>query len=37
VAGSQAVAARHAAQNVRRYLRGDPPAGIVRREDYAGR
>jgi hypothetical protein len=34
VAGSHAVAAQHAAENVRRYLRGEPAAGVVRREDY---
>ncbi|TCO19602.1 phosphoglycerate dehydrogenase-like enzyme [Kribbella steppae] len=34
VAGSHASAARHAAQNVRRYLEGQSPAGIVRPDDY---
>jgi phosphoglycerate dehydrogenase-like enzyme len=34
VAGSHAVAARHAAANVRRYLQGGSLAGTVRREDY---
>jgi phosphoglycerate dehydrogenase-like enzyme len=34
VTGSHAFAARHAAENVRRYLRGEPAAGVVRREDY---
>jgi phosphoglycerate dehydrogenase-like enzyme len=34
VAGSHAVAARHAAANVRRYLQDGSLAGMVRREDY---
>jgi phosphoglycerate dehydrogenase-like enzyme len=34
VTGSHAVAARHAAMNVRHYLHGESPAGTVRREDY---
>ncbi|HZC41959.1 MAG TPA: 2-hydroxyacid dehydrogenase, partial [Streptosporangiaceae bacterium] len=34
VAGVQQDAARQAAENVRRYLRGEPVRGLVRREDY---
>jgi phosphoglycerate dehydrogenase-like enzyme len=34
VPGTQASAARQAAENVRRYLRGEPPAGVMRREEY---
>ncbi len=34
VPGSLEAAARHAAQNVARYLRDEPVAGVVRREDY---
>lgn len=34
VAGVQQHAARQAAENVARYLRGDQPRGLVRREDY---
>jgi phosphoglycerate dehydrogenase-like enzyme len=34
VAGSHTFAARHAAENVRRYLQGGSLAGMVRREDY---
>jgi glycerate dehydrogenase len=34
VTGSHAVAARHAAMNVRHYLHGESPTGTVRREDY---
>lgn len=34
VEGVMADAARHAAANVRRFLRGDGPRGLVRREDY---
>jgi glycerate dehydrogenase len=35
VRGTIEGAGRMAAQNVLRYLRGEPPAGLVRREDYA--
>jgi phosphoglycerate dehydrogenase-like enzyme len=34
VPGTMLAAARLAAQNVRRYLRGEPVAGVVRRADY---
>jgi phosphoglycerate dehydrogenase-like enzyme len=34
VPGIEAVAARRAAENVARHLRGEPVRGIVRREDY---
>src|SRR5205823_2970954 len=34
VPGSLEVAARQAAENVARYLRGEPVRGLVRREDY---
>jgi phosphoglycerate dehydrogenase-like enzyme len=34
IAGSHAFAARHAAGNVRRFLQGEPAAGIIPREDY---
>jgi phosphoglycerate dehydrogenase-like enzyme len=34
VAGVLPAAARHAAENVRRYLRGEPVNGVMRREDY---
>jgi phosphoglycerate dehydrogenase-like enzyme len=34
VAGVLQTAARMAAENVRRYLRGEPFTGLVRREDY---
>lgn len=34
VPGIMASAARHAAENVLRYLRGEPVAGVMRREDY---
>jgi phosphoglycerate dehydrogenase-like enzyme len=37
VAGTMLSAARIAAQNVRRYLRGEPVSGVVRREDYVGK
>jgi phosphoglycerate dehydrogenase-like enzyme len=36
VPGIEAVAARRAAENVARYLHGEPVKGIVRREDYQG-
>jgi phosphoglycerate dehydrogenase-like enzyme len=36
VAGVLQTAARMAAENVRRYLHGEPFTGLVRREDYAG-
>jgi phosphoglycerate dehydrogenase-like enzyme len=35
VPGSLEVAARRAAENVRRYLRGEPVEGLMKREDYA--
>ena len=34
VAGTMTSAARLAAENVRRYLRGDPVTGVIRRSDY---
>jgi phosphoglycerate dehydrogenase-like enzyme len=34
VAGVEQTAARRAAENVRRHLRGEPVTGLVRREDY---
>jgi phosphoglycerate dehydrogenase-like enzyme len=36
VPGIELQAARRAAENVARYLRGEPPTGVVRREDYEG-
>ena len=37
VAGTMTSAARLAAINVRRYLRGEPVTGIIRRDDYVSR
>ncbi|MGE5293319.1 MAG: 2-hydroxyacid dehydrogenase [Solirubrobacterales bacterium] len=34
VAGGRLIAARHAAENIRRFIRGERAMGIVRREDY---
>jgi phosphoglycerate dehydrogenase-like enzyme len=36
VPGIEEVAARRAAENVARFLRGEPVTGVVRREDYEG-
>jgi phosphoglycerate dehydrogenase-like enzyme len=36
VAGIEEFAARRAAENVRRFLRGEPVTGVARRADYAG-
>jgi hypothetical protein len=33
-AGVLQTAAHRAAENVRRYLRGEPVTGLIRREDY---
>jgi phosphoglycerate dehydrogenase-like enzyme len=37
VPGTMLAAARLAAQNVRRYLRGEPVTGVIRRTDYVAR
>jgi phosphoglycerate dehydrogenase-like enzyme len=34
VAGGRLIAARQAAENIRRFIEGDRTVGIVRREDY---
>ena len=36
VPGIEGFAARRAAENVRRFLRGEPVSGVARRADYAG-
>ena len=36
VPGIEEFAARRAAENVRRFLRGEPVSGVARRADYAG-
>ena len=36
VPGIMEFAARRAAENVRRFLRGEPVSGVARRADYAG-
>ena len=36
VPGIEELAARRAAENVRRFLRGEPVTGVARRADYTG-